>query len=83
MQRKSLVPLNAGLRSFFFLSLPKASFCRSKNKKAFLRQQQGFFFVDKRFEKSNLGLIRDMADIIKLEKDVIYYSSPYESYFCI
>lgn len=40
-------------------------------------------FVDKRFELSNLDLIRDMTEIVKLEKDVIYYSSPYASYFCI
>ena len=27
---------------------------------------QGFFFVDKRFEISNYGLIKDIADLIKL-----------------
>jgi len=30
--------------------------------------QQGFFFVDKRFEISNLGLIRDIDRIMKLEE---------------
>ena len=44
--------------------------------KALLRQQQGFFFVDKRFEISNLELIRDMAGIVKLEKVFIDLQSP-------
>jgi hypothetical protein len=30
--------------------------------------RQGFFFVDKRFEISNLELIKDMDKIIKLEE---------------
>jgi hypothetical protein len=29
---------------------------------------QGFFFVDRRYEISNQGLIRDMASIIRLEE---------------
>jgi len=32
---------------------------------------QGFFFVDKRFEISNLDLIRDLEEIIKLEKRLL------------
>jgi hypothetical protein len=30
---------------------------------------KGFFFVDKRFGISNLDLVRDMEEIIKLEND--------------
>jgi hypothetical protein len=51
-------------------------YCKSLQKQAFdgfpiknpgaLRQ--GFFFVDKRFEISNLDLIRDMIGIIMLEE---------------
>jgi hypothetical protein len=32
---------------------------------------QGFFFVDKRFEISNLDLIRDMGRFIKLEEVIL------------
>ena len=39
--------------------------------KALSRKRWGFFFVDKRFEISNLDLIRDMDSIIKLE-DVLF-----------
>jgi hypothetical protein len=39
--------------------------------KALLRQQQGFFFVDKRFEISNLDLIRDRADLVRLQKVLV------------
>jgi hypothetical protein len=37
--------------------------------KALLLSQQGFFFVDKRFEISNLSLNRDMIGIVNLEKN--------------
>jgi hypothetical protein len=36
--------------------------------KALLLSQQGFSFVDKRFEISNLELIRDIVEIMKMEK---------------
>jgi len=32
----------------------------------------GFFFVDKRFEISNLDLIREMAEIIYLDQDSFF-----------
>ena len=41
---------------------------RSENNKALLLSQQGFFFVDKRFELSNYNLIKDMEKIIRLEE---------------
>jgi hypothetical protein len=41
------------------------------------------FSVNKRFEISDLELIRDMADIVKLEKVFTDFSSPYAFYFCI
>ena len=44
---------------------------------------QGFFFEDKRFEISNLDLIRDMADLVALEKVLIDFSSPQALNFCI
>ena len=62
------------LRALLFPSLSTASCCRSENNKALLLSQQGFFFVDNRFEISNLSLIKDMADLIKLAE--VFLISP-------
>ena len=39
---------------------------RSENNKALVLSQQGFIFVDKRFEISNLGLIKNMVELVDL-----------------
>jgi hypothetical protein len=52
--------------SFCFRPLQEQDIDESENKKALLLSQQGFFFVDKRFEISNHSLIADMIRIIKL-----------------
>jgi hypothetical protein len=44
---------------------------RSENNKALLLLQQGFIFVDKRFEISNLILINDIERITKLKEVLI------------
>ena len=55
--------------AFLFTALHKASFIRAVNKKAghFV---PGFSIVEKRFEISNLDLIRDIDYIFKLGKDL-------------
>jgi hypothetical protein len=35
--------------------------------------RQGFFFVDKRFEISNLDLIRDMVEIIEIDNSIHFF----------
>jgi hypothetical protein len=43
---------------------------RIHHRKALVHSHQGFFFVDKRFEISNLDLKRDMAKIFILEEEL-------------
>ena len=56
---------NAG---FFICPRPQASLGLFQIKKPCCIRSKGFFLVDKRFEISNLDLIRDMDSIIKLEE---------------
>ena len=39
---------------------------RSENNKALVLSQQGFIFVDKEFEISNLSLFRNMVELVEL-----------------
>jgi hypothetical protein len=68
-KEKALLPPGRELRALLFPALQKASFLRSENNKALLLSQQGFFFVDKRFEISNLlsGIIEiiSLSDYLK------------------
>jgi hypothetical protein len=54
-----------GIRALLFPSLSTASCCRSENNKALLLSQQGFSFVAKRGEMSNL-VKKEVAKIVKL-----------------
>jgi hypothetical protein len=70
-KEKALLPPRRELRALLFPSLTRASSARSENNKALVLSHQGFFFVDKRFEISNLDLVRDLGEIIKLEKQLL------------
>jgi len=37
------------------------------------KSQQGFFFVDKRFEISNHELIKDIVEIMEIDKSIIFF----------
>ena len=62
VQRCSVVRLRRLLGFFIFEPLQKQAFdgLSIKNPGAL---RQGFFFVDKRFEISNLDLVKDIADM--------------------
>ena len=57
LTKKKPCPAKAGLRPFFFLPFPEASFRRVIKKKALLLSQQGLFFVaEGGFEPPTFGL---------------------------
>ena len=66
-KEKALHPPAASVGSFHFYPSPEQARLGLKTKIPGTFAP-GFFFVDKRFEISNLGLIRDIVSIIRLEE---------------